>query len=172
MIVSIKYFCSGGVLGNCSNDVLAPLIARYNGARTSLEPFPRTPLEQKYHYAYDPPPTLGMAANTRVPTNTTSQCIQQHTAPHTAGCRHHAACPNRLNTQQRTQAAKQPNLPSKQYTIQPTTPSTPHDNTAHHSARHVTTTHYPPPQNTAHHSRSHTTIDQSTAQHTTTNHIT
>ena len=120
-------------------------------------------------------PSRGMAINTCVPRNMTSQSTQQHTAPHTTGCRHHTACPN---TQQITQAAKQPNLPSNQHTIQPTTPTTPHENTTHHNARHVTTTHYPPtqyntPQPITHYSRpQHGTTPHSTAHHMTRGHNT
>ena len=119
------------------------------------------PLEQKYlMLTSPPPPSLGMAANTGVLIDVTSQTIQQNATAHTTGCRHHTACRNRLNTQQITEAAKQPNLPSNQHTIQPTPPTTPHENTAHHRARHVTTTHYPP--------RQYSTPRHCTVQHTIT----
>ena len=70
-------------------------------------------------------------------------------------------------------ADTQPNLPSNQHTIQPTTPTTPHENIAHHSARHVTTTHDPPtqyntPQPITHYSRP----QRSTTHHTTPHHMT
>ena len=103
----------------------------------------------------------------------TSRSIQQNATAHTTGCTHHTACRNRLNTQQITEAAKQPNLPSNQHTIQPTRPTTPHENTAHHRARHVTTTHYPPTQhNTPRHCTIQHTIADHTAQQTTTQHTT
>ena len=120
-----------------------------------------------------PPPILGMAANTGVLTDVTSQSIQQNATAHTTGCRHHTACINRLNTQQITQAAKQPHLPSNQHTIQPTPPTTPHENTVHHRARHVTTTHYPTTQyNTPRHCTVQQTIANHTPQQTTTQHTT
>ena len=120
-----------------------------------------------------PPPSLGMAANTGVLTDVTSQSIQQNATAHSTGCRHHTAWHNRLNTQQKTEAAKQPNLPRNQHTIQPTPPTTPHENTAHHRARHVTTTHYPPTQhNTGRHCKVQHTIANHTPQQTTTQHTT
>ena len=114
-----------------------------------------------------------MAANTDVLTDVTSQSIQQNAIAHTIGCRHHTACRNRLNTQQITEAAKQPNLPSNQHTIQPTPPITPHENTAHHRARQVTRTHYPLTQyNTPRHCTVQHTIEDHTPQQTTTQHTT
>ena len=120
-----------------------------------------------------PPPPPGMAANTSVLTDVTSQSIQQDATAHTKGCRHHTSCRNRPNTQQITKAAKQPNLPSNQHTIQPTPPTTPHENTAHHRARHVTTTHYRPTQyNIPRHCTVQHTIADHTQQQTTTQHTT
>ena len=105
-----------------------------------------------------------MAANTCVLADMTSRSMQQYIAPHTIGCRHHTACRKRLNTQQITEAAKQSNLPSNQHTIQPTPPTTPHENKADHMARHVTTT---PPPPTVHHTIAHHTPQQTTTQHIT-----
>ena len=82
-------------------------------------------------------PSLGLAVITWVPTHMTSHSIQQHTAPHTTGYRHHTACPNQPDTQGITQAAKQPNLPSNQHTIQQTRQATlSHDTPLHHTTPH------------------------------------
>ena len=140
----------------------------------SLQGFPRAPLEQKYFMLTSPPPSLGMAANTGVLTDVTSQSIQQNATAHTTGCRRHTACRNRVNTQQITEAAKRPDPPSNQHTIQPTPPTTPHNNTAHHRARHVTTTHYPPPTqyNTPQPITHYSGPQVSTTHHTTPHHMT
>ena len=56
---------------------------------------------------------------------------------HNRGCRHHTACPNQPNTQRITQAAKQPNLPSNQHTIQQTRQATlSRDTPPHHTRPH------------------------------------
>ena len=80
-----------------------------------------------------------MAVITCVPTDMTSQSIQQHTTPHAIGCKHHTVCPNHPHTQQIAQAVKQTNLPSNQHTIQPTRQATlSHDTPPHHTTPHDT----------------------------------
>ena len=64
--------------------------------------------------AQRPPPSLGMVANSCVPTHMTSQSIQQHTTAYTTGCRHPTTYPKGLKTHQITQAAKQLNIATNQ----------------------------------------------------------
>ena len=52
-LVSSYYFCSSGVRGDCSSSVLATL---QSVARSPLERFPKTPLEQKCLMLTSPPP--------------------------------------------------------------------------------------------------------------------